>query len=121
MKKSTKAVLLSALVFPGVGHIYLKKHISGTVLIGTAFAAIYFLVSITIEKALQITEKIQSGDIPLDIAAITESISKQSTGAEAQLVNLATATFIICWLIGIVDCYRQGRVREKTEEDFVGK
>jgi hypothetical protein len=28
MKKSIKAALLSAFVFPGVGHIYLKRHIA---------------------------------------------------------------------------------------------
>ncbi len=88
---------------------------------GTSFAAIYYLVAKTVEKALQITEKIQTGDIPLDIAAITELVAKQSTGTEAQLLNIATAIFIICWLIGIIDSYRLGRVREKTEEGLVRK
>jgi hypothetical protein len=32
MKKSMKAALLSAFVFPGAGHFFLKKHITGTVL-----------------------------------------------------------------------------------------
>ena len=88
---------------------------------GTSFVAIYYLVSKTVEKAFQITEKIQSGDIQLDIAAITELVSEQSTGTETQLINIATATFIICWLIGIIDSYRLGRVWEKTEEGLLSK
>jgi len=108
VKKSTKAALLSALVFPGVGHFFLKKYITGVILAGASFAAIYYLTSKTVEKVLQITEKIQSGGVPLDVEAITELVSQQSTGADTQLLNIATATFIICWLIGIIGSYRAG-------------
>jgi hypothetical protein len=116
MKKSTKAALLSACIFPGVGHIFLKKHIPGVALISASFVAIYYLVSKTLEKALQIAENIQSGDVQLDIAAIAELVSQQPTGTDAQLINIATNTFIICWLIGILDSYRLGRGREKKDE-----
>jgi len=121
MKKSTKAVLLSALVFPGVGHIFLKKYMSGVVLAGASFAAIYYLLSKMVEKALQITESIQSGDVQLDVEAITELVSKQSTGAEAQLLNIATAAFIICWLIGIIDSYRVGYTQDNSDEVLVNR
>jgi len=115
MKKSTKAVLLSAFVFPGAGHIFLKKYISGVILVGASFAGIYLLISKTIERALEITEKIQSGDIRPDIATIAEIISKQPTGTEAQLLKYATAVLVICWLIGIIDSYRVGCVRDKSD------
>jgi len=62
-----------------------------------------------VERALQITTKIQTGEIPLDVAGITELVSRQATGAEAQLQNIATAVFIICWITGIIDSYRVGR------------
>lgn len=111
MKKSTKAVLLSVFVFPGVGHIYLKKYMSGFVLAGISFAAISFVISGVVERALQISEKIQNGNVQLDVEAITELVSKQSTGTEVQLLNIATAAFVICWVIGIVDSYRAGCAR----------
>ena len=113
MKKSTKAALLSAFVFPGVGHIYLKKYVPGAVLVGVSLVGIYYLISKTVERSLQIVEKIQSGDIQLDVTAITELVSKQSTGTEAQLLNFATAVIIICWLIAIIDSYRVGCVQDK--------
>ena len=78
MKKSTKAVLLSTLVFPGVGHIFLKKYITGSALASATFAGSYYLISQAVERALQITAKIQSGDAQLDIAAITDLVTKQS-------------------------------------------
>lgn len=115
MKKSTKAALLSAFVFPGVGHIFLKKTIPGIFLVGASLVATYYLISKTIENALQIFEKIQSGDVQLDVIAITELASKQLSGAESQLLDVATVAIIICWLIGIIDSYRVGRVRDKNK------
>ena len=115
MKKSTKAVLLSALVFPGAGHILLKKYMTGVALVGVSFAAVWYLVSTTVEKSLQIVEQIQSGYVQPDVASIMELASKQETGTEADLLDIATYVLIICWLIGIIDSYRVGRVRDKKE------
>jgi hypothetical protein len=115
MKKSTKAVLLSTFVFPGLGHFVLNKYKHGIVLAGISFAGMYYLVSKTVEKALHIAEKIQSGDVRLDTEGIAELVSKQATGAETQLLDIATYTIIICWLIGIVDSYRAGSVQDKND------
>ncbi|MDH5611706.1 MAG: hypothetical protein OEY66_04515 [Gammaproteobacteria bacterium] len=113
MKKSTKAALLSAFIFPGTGHLFLKKYIQAVVLAGTAFAASYYLISKSVERALQIVEKIESGDITPDVLAITELLEKQAAGAEAQSLDIAMAIIIICWLIGIVDAYRLRNLRDK--------
>ena len=115
MSKSMKATLLSAFVFPGVGHFFLKKYVIATVLAGAAFGSLYFVISKTVERALQISEKIQRGEVQLDVAAITELISQQLTGTETQLFNIASTVFIISWLFGIVDSYRVGRLQGKGE------
>lgn len=114
MKKHTKAVLLSGLVFPGMGHLYLKRVLPGVVLLGTALTSVYFLLSSILEKAFIISNKIQSGDMPLDVAAISEFAAKQSTGADGRLLNIATYTLLICWVIGMVDAYRVGRSSNKV-------
>jgi len=116
VKTSTKATLLSAFVFPGIGHLYLKRYTAGTLLAGTSFAAIYYWMTKAVEMASEITQKIESGDVPLDAGAITELVTQQSSGADAQMLNIATIALGICWLIGIVDAYRAGRAREKSDE-----
>jgi len=116
VNKSTKAALFSAFVFPGAGHFFLKKYISGTVLAGTAFAMLYFIITNLLKKALQISEKILSGEVQLDIAAIIELVSRQPVGTDAQLLNIATTVLIISWLIGIIDSYRVGRGQDKDAE-----
>jgi hypothetical protein len=121
VKKPTKAALLSAFVFPGAGHIYLKKYMAGVLLASASFAAIYYLVSKAVERAFEISEKIQSGDVPLDLEAITELVSQKSSGADAQLLNIATTALIVVWLIGIIDSYRAGRVRERNDEEWINR
>ena len=108
-----KAALLSAFVFPGAGHFLLKKYVSGAALAGIALAGLYYLIAKTVEKALRIAEEIQSGNVQLDATTITELVTKQATGTDAQLLDIAVAVFFIAWLIGIIDSYRVGRTRDK--------
>lgn len=114
MKRSIKAALLSALVLPGAGHLYLKIYFTAALLSATALTALYFLISSAVEKALQITDKILSGEVPPEMSVIADLISKQSMGDDAQLIQYATAALIVTWVIGIVDAYRAGRVHQNT-------
>jgi hypothetical protein len=115
MTKSIKAVLLSALVFPGAGHFFLKRHILGIILTSATIASLYFLISGVVEKALKITDKIQRGEVLPDVAAITDLISAQPTGSEIQVITIASYVLMIAWVIGIVDSYRIGRIQDKRK------
>lgn len=114
MKKSTSAVLLSAFLFPGMGHVYLKKYVTGIVLAGISFASIYYLVSKAIDIAVEISKKIEAGEVLLDESAISQLATQFSNTNDAQIMNIATTVFIICWLVGIVDAYRLGRLQDKN-------
>jgi hypothetical protein len=115
MKKSTKAVLLSALVFPGMGHLSLKKYIPAIVLVTVSFASIYYTMTKSVENALQIVEKMQIDYNQPDVAAIIDSVSQQPAGNDAYLIDIASTVFVICWLFGIVDSYRVGRAQDKKD------
>ena len=112
MNKPTKAALLSAFVFPGVGHFFVKKYMVGMALSGASLVGIYWLVTQVVDRAQQITAQIQRGELPLDVATITELVAQQPTGAETQMLDLATGVLIIAWVIGIVDSYRVGRAQQ---------
>ena len=119
MTPSSKAALLSALVFPGSGHFYLKKHIVGALLAGISLVCIYLLISTVMEAAQVISLKIENGEIPLDIEQIRAEIHKQSAASSSTTIGIATWLLGICWLTGIVDSFRLGRkqtqARPKTE------
>ena len=112
MTRRMKAVLLSACVFPGLGHLYLKRFGSGVTLAVAAFLSLYVLVSKTVERAVAISERIQRGEIPPDITAISDYVSAQAAGGETLSINLATFVLIIVWLVGIIHCHIIGRSLE---------
>lgn len=117
MKKIKQAFLLSVFIFPGSGHVLLKRYLSGFFLIGVAAVASYFLIYGVIHQALDIAEKIKHGDIYPDISAILELVSYQSTGVEVQSINTAMMVLLAAWLIGVVDIYRVGRQVNRSTID----
>lgn len=115
MRRSTKAALLSGLVFPGMGHLYLRRYVRGVLFAGGAGALLYFIVSVAMSVAVDVMGKIQSGDVPLNVESISELVSKQSQGNE-ESTNIVTMAMIALWVIGIADSYREGRAQEQARE-----
>jgi TM2 domain-containing membrane protein YozV len=115
MKRPIKAALLSGLVFPGVGHLYLKRYVRGILLAAAAAVLSYFIISVAINTAFDIAGKIQSGDVPLNAASISNLVSRDTQGSENSS-DIATIALFALWLIGIIDSYRAGRAREKPKE-----
>jgi TM2 domain-containing membrane protein YozV len=114
LKKSTKAVLLSGLVFPGLGHFYLKRWVTGVALSGVAAFAVYYISSIAMTIALDVSRRIETGAIPADIATVTNVVSQQFSGIE-QATNLASITLLVCWVAGVVGSYWQGQTQDKLD------
>ena len=115
VKYSTKAALLSGLVFPGLGHLYLRRYWRGVLLAAGAAAVCYFLVSIAVSSAVDIAGKIEGGDVPLNAEAISAMVSKASQRNERS-TDIATVVLLALWAIGIVDSYREGRARDRAKE-----
>ena len=111
MKTSTKALLLSGLVLPGAGHLYLKKYLQGALLCVAALIAVGYLVSSAVTTALAVVRQIEDGEVPLDAPTITAVVEQQSR-ADASMVNAATFAMTGIWLIGMVDSYRLGRKQD---------
>jgi hypothetical protein len=98
MKRPIKAALLSGLVFPGVGHLYLKRYVRGILLAAAAAVLSYFIISVAINTA-----------------SISNLVSRDTQGSENSS-DIATIALFALWLIGIIDSYRAGRAREKPKE-----
>ncbi len=113
MKRSSKAALLSGLIFPGIGHIVLKQYLRGSVLMLFALLALSVIVTRIYQQALTIVDRINSGDIPVDTAAIAEMVSNSTSAADSFIENIAVLVLGACWLIGIIDSYRLGVAQEK--------
>ncbi len=116
MRRSSKAALLSGLIFPGVGHMFLKRYQRGSILMILALLALSAIVARVLERAQSIMDRINSGEIPLEPAAITDMVTTASSGAASLAENAALIALLACWLIGIVDSYRLGATQEKLDK-----
>ena len=113
MTKSTKAALLSGLIFPGIGHIVLKQYLRGSILMLAALIAASAMVKVAIQRAQSIVDRVVSGEIHLDTEAISELVANSSNDSDSLTSSISMIVFIVCWLIGIVDSYRVGSALEK--------
>lgn len=116
MKKPMKAVLLSMLVFPGAGHLYVKKYVLGLLLSIGAAVATYFIVANVVQTALEVVANIQGGSIPPELGTIMELVSQQSRASEGS-TNIAMIALFTFWVIGIFDLVRVRHMLEKLDRE----
>lgn len=107
MSRSTTAVLLSALVFPGAGHLYLKRRARALAfIVPTAAAAAYFVVDAA-RRATDMANQIMSGSMGTDPVAIAAKL--EQAGPTSFLVDLAIYVMLACWIAAAVDAWLLGR------------
>lgn len=105
MKETTKVTLLSALVFPGIGHLVLKKYlIALAFIVSFSYLLLGFITEI-VEKAQHVIDSVVRGDIPMELIAIRQALIDQGT---LDSPNLSTNVFLLLliWIIATFDAYR---------------
>ena len=115
MKKPLKAALLSGLVFPGIGHLYLGSRLRGFPLLAMALAALSVIFTIAYRNAQLVVGRILSGDVSMEFGAITQAISESTSAADNMVNSIAIVVVVACWLAGIFDSYRLGVAQEKQD------
>jgi TM2 domain-containing membrane protein YozV len=110
MKKSLKAALLSGLVFPGAGQVYLGFRMRGWgFIVAVLLIFAYVMIHMTVHAYREIAAAAAKG-VAIDIPAIQKSVAASSDAA-------TTAGFILLvllWLAAILDSYVAGERREGT-------
>lgn len=109
MSRSTNAVLLSALVLPGAGHLYLKHYPRGIALIVTSLACLGVLVELAVQQASIVLEKLASEGDAVDPGRLADVVAQASNGPGSLVVTVASLVLAGCWVTAIVDAYRLGK------------
>ncbi len=107
MTRPLKVVLLSGLVFPGIGHLVLKHYLRGSTLIISTLIALSAIVTVIVRHTLSV---IDSGAVPLDAGAITELVSHSVSSADNLIINYSMFVVVACWLVGMIDSYRLAKL-----------
>lgn len=103
MKASTKAVLISALIFPGLGHLALRprRGVRGLLFLVPAAAAVLYLLNSVMVLSDQMLSELNSGALAVDPTAIiarTEAVS-----AADPWLNAVSLVCMLCWVGALVD------------------
>jgi len=115
MRKSLKAAMLSGLIFPGIGHIFLREYFRGSVLVLLSLASLSVVVTSAYRHAMLVVDQVISGEVSMEAGAIAQAVSSSTTGTDNLVENIAFALLAACWLGGILDCYRLGALQEKSD------
>ncbi|MDN2663415.1 hypothetical protein [Psychromonas sp. 14N.309.X.WAT.B.A12] len=105
MNKSLKAALLSALIYPGVGHLSLKRYISALVFIIGFSIPMILLFKKIMEKANQVVAQIEHGQIGMDVSSLSNALNTSAAGS-MQMLDVYSYLMLAVWLIALLDIYR---------------
>lgn len=109
MKPTTKAALVSALIFPGLGHLVLKRPLRGCLFIVPALLAIGFLLRTILALATALVGEINNGTLAIDPIQILARI--HASGVDNPATNAASLVILLCWVGSVADAYWVGRQR----------
>lgn len=114
MHKATKAALISAFIFPGGGHFFLKSKLRGAVFSVFSVACLWALMSFLMNIANDISEKLVNREIPFDVGRVMAEISSQLSGSAGDMPHYASFLLLGCWILAIIDSFMLGRKIPET-------
>lgn len=112
MTNAVKGVLLSALVFPGLGQIALKRYRRGVVLMLVVLAGLAVIVVKAARQAVRIIETIESGGGVIDRDAVARAVAQSAAPSDSLVISLLVFVITSCWIYAVVDSYRIGKQQD---------
>lgn len=108
MDRSVNAALISALVFPGAGHLYLRRAARGCLFLLPALLAVLYFLGQVATRASALADQVLAGTLPLDPALIAARLESQA-GPASPLMTISVVVMVVCWIGATVDAYLIGR------------
>jgi hypothetical protein len=113
MKLTIKVTLMSALVYPGVGHFVLKNYLTCTLFVSLTTYLMVSSINDIFSKLNIIKIGIDNGAVAKNFPAIRQALLEQGIFDNPALENNVTILFTL-WLVAAVDAYRIARTKEKS-------
>lgn len=114
MTRSVKGALLSGVIFPGLGQLWLKRYLLGATLIVAVCVAMALVLAKAAHQALAMVEKAEAEGGTVDLVAVLDAASRASSAASDATTKGAMAVVLLCWVVGVVDAYLAGKKGERV-------
>ena len=103
-------MLLSGLVYPGVGQLTLGRVPAGIVFICLTTAGLIVLIYRVVQRAVHVVDKLLPllADNNVDVTTLNETIRRDSAAGWG-LETISLAVIVSCWLLAIVHAYFIGK------------
>jgi TM2 domain-containing membrane protein YozV len=107
MNRAAIAALLSALVFPGAGHFYLRRARRAWLFLVPALAGAIVWLGNLATQVSALLDQVLAGTLAPDPVAIAARLEAQ--GGQSPLVTFAAILFAVCWVAAIIDAIAVAR------------
>ena len=115
MRRARRAVLLSGLVFPGLGQIYLKRYRPGVIIILLVVVGMILLISMAARDAFSVLKQWELQGAPIDFQDLLNVAVETSTGRSGSYMS-ALSFVVGCWLFSMLDACRAGKTKNLSDE-----
>lgn len=103
MQRAVRAALLSAFVFPGAGHLYLRRPKRACLFLLPALVAAIWFASDLMNRATKLADQVLAGTLPLDPAALAARLEAQ--GGASHTATVCGVVLVLCWAGSIIDSF----------------
>ena len=115
MGKAGRAVILSGLIFPGLGQVYLKRYGRGVVIMLLVAIGLTLLISVATRDALSLLNQLEMQGETIDFQTLLDVTAEASAARSGSY----TALFLLvagCWLFSMLDAYSIGNTKNLSDE-----
>ncbi|WP_350431914.1 hypothetical protein ABIS04_17585 [Shewanella sp. H8] len=113
MKKSIYAAMLSGIICPGSGQLWLGKKLLGWGFISVSVVCILVLMNQIISRAQVIAEQILAGNIGNDLGSIYAAVSNVALDTGSSSMATLTWIFLANWGLSIISAVWLGAQQDK--------
>lgn len=115
MKRGVKGALLSGVILPGLGQLWLKTYLRGAVLILAVSASLAVVVYKAVHQAYSILEQAEAEGGAIDMVAIVKMATRASSPPNDAATRAAVVIMVLCWIIGVADAYITGSKADRDD------
>lgn len=109
MKPTIKAALMSALLFPGLGHFALKRGKRGCLFLVPCALAVLYVLRQVLALVSTLSDQVAAGTLPLDVQVLSDRVDAAVNALPG--MNVALLICVLCWAGSIADALWLGRRR----------